>query len=242
MKNPVGHSLLLLGEYHGVASELTVVSSGNLAAATCVGDERAATWRHKGYMANEDAISGRDQGRFARLVVADAHFGHQASHTIVAALHDAPLVDPEPALELFGANDGSETTLTSLWLDRDSSELHVHNLGDSQALLLRRGAEPLVLHAMDGFFTSPSHFNWDLSMHQQYQVLSDDVLVAYTDGVHECHRGHPQTSIRPEHVSSIFEQSPSLEQFVRELATTALVGRGPNPGGEDNIAIVAVQV
>lgn len=233
--------VLLVGADHEVGSRLTVVGADDLFGAICVGDERAPTWRSKGALANEDALSGRDDGRFARLVVADSHWGGEASCHLVEALHDAPLHDALPTVAAEPATDGSETTLTVVWLDRQAGAARVQSCGDSLALRLR-GDQAMTLHELDTFYTSPQEFSWDLTSAAQVAVEPGDVLVAYTDGVHECNRGRPGRSVAPHHVAEIYRRAQTLEEFVLELATTALVGVDGNPGGEDNIAIVAIRV
>ena len=114
------------------------------------------------------------------------------------------------------------------------------------ALRLRRGAdgsvEAVALHQLDDFYTTPHDFVWDLTSSAETAVEPGDVLVAYSDGVHECNRGRPGRSIQPHHIASIFKRCSELETFVLELATAALIGVDGHPGGEDNIAVIAVEV
>ena len=73
-----------------------------------------------------------------------------------------------------------------------------------------------------------------------FRVRAGGLLVAFTDGVDECHYANPQTSIRASHHAALFaEVGPNPRSYVRRLAGLALSGVDGNPGGEDNLAIVA---
>lgn len=238
------HALHLSGVDHITYGELHLEQQGPLVAAMSVGADRASpSLEFKGEAPNEDALSGRDDGRFARLVVADSHFGSQASHELVAAIHRAPydvatppVVLPQPAV------DGSETTLTTVWLDRFRGVAHVQWFGDSLAIVLRADQLPLVLVEADDEFITPQAFGWTEARSVAVQVQAGDVLLAFSDGVNECHYRRPQTSVNLHHVQALFDEAAGLVDFVEELGRLALRGVDEHPGGQDNIAIVAVQV
>jgi len=223
--------------------ELESEASGPLAAVMSIGaDDDSPSLEFKGSVPNEDALSGNDDGRFARLVVADSHFGHQASDLLVAALHSTSLSQVEPALIVEPADDESATTLTSIWLDRQTGQVTVHWVGDSLALRLRSGEPPTLLVDADGTFVTPSTFTWVGTMRNRFTVEPGDVLVAFTDGVNECHYRQPRTSIQLADIQTTFENASDTESFVYDLGVLALAGVNGHPGGQDNIAIIAVEV
>lgn len=241
------HAVHLRGAEVLEYGDLQVVTSGGIAAAMSVGaDRNSPSLRFKGDIANEDALSGRDNGRFARLVVADAHFGDQASAILVESLHDAPLRQRQPDLhQAEDAIDGSATTLTSLWLDRKGGQAHTSWFGDSLAFRLRVGDEPEPLVDPDDYFVAPDRFDWSDCMTASFDVVPGDLLVSFTDGVNECVYREPARSINPQHLQSIFESTTEPgcpSRFVRTLGELALAGVDGNPGGQDNIAIVALYV
>jgi hypothetical protein len=67
-------------------------------------------------------------------------------------------------------------------------------------------------------------------------------VAAFTDGVDECHYGHPKTSIRPHHLRALLaELGPAPEPFARRLLALALCGVDGHPGGEDNAAVAVAR-
>jgi hypothetical protein len=74
----------------------------------------------------------------------------------------------------------------------------------------------------------------------KFSAEPGDLLLAYTDGIDECHYRSPRTSVRPGHVSALAAgvgNDPLAT--VDGLCRLALGGVDGNPGGEDNIAIIA---
>jgi len=236
------HVVHLRGVDHVVYGELALVSAGPIVAAMSVGaDEGSPSLRFKGDVPNEDALSGRDSGQFARLIVADAHFGRSASEMLVDAVHLAPYDVADPPLFIPEAVlDESATSFTSVWLDREVRQAEVHWFGDSLAVRLRRGHGATLLTDDDHRFVTPSTFDWDEAKHSVVALEAGDVLVAFTDGVNECHYRQPATSITLDHVYDLFDRAGTLTEFVQTLGDLALEGVDGNPGGQDNIAIVAV--
>ena len=68
-----------------------------------------------------------------------------------------------------------------------------------------------------------------------------DLVVAFTDGVDECHYGKPESSVRIDHVAELFGVVSSVEVFVEALGALALSGVDGHPGGQDNLAIAATE-
>lgn len=239
------HALHLTGSDHLSYGELTVVEAGPLVAAMSVGaDQFSPSMQFKGNVPNEDALSARTDGPRARLIVADSHFGNEASDLLVRAVHGAPYdIAEAPLIVSRSANDGSETTFTSVWLDRDAGRVQVHAFGDSLALRLRRDGGATVMVDADSRFVTPEAFAWADAQQDSFAVEAGDVLLAFTDGVNECHYRNPGTSITLDHIRAMFHEHPGdLRAFVEQLGEQALRGVDGNPGGQDNIAIVAITV
>lgn len=238
------HAVHMTGVDYLEYGQLAVATAGQLVAAISVGaDPASPSLQFKGAVPNEDALSGRDDDLFARLVVADAHFGNQSSASLVRAIHLSPFDVPAPPVFISTpAVDGSATSLTSVWLDREEGRVQVDWFGDSLALRFRRGKPPKVLVEADDRFTVPQGFAWHDAARASFSVEPGDVLVAFTDGVNECHYRHPATSVTVAHMRTMFEKAGDVETFVRLLGNAALTGIDGAPGGQDNIAIVAVQV
>lgn len=238
------NAVRLLGADHLRYGELTLVCQGPVVAAISIGaDESSPSLRFKGDVPNEDAVSVRDDGRFARLVVADAHFGLDASEMLVRALHQAPYDVAHPPLVISGPQrDDSRTSFTTVWLDREHGQVRVASFGDALALRLRHDTAAEVLVECDTNFVTVHAFEWREASHTTFVVEPGDVLVAFTDGVNECHYRRPATSITLHHIQALFEAAQDLETFVRNLGESALVGVDGNPGGQDNIAIAGLTV
>ena len=236
----------MMGIDHVEYGALVVERRDQLAAAMSVGrDPSSPSLQFKGPIPNEDALGARDDGRFARLVVADSHFGHRASEVLVDATLRCPLESPDlsplGALDLL-EDDRSDTTLTVVWLDRLTGVAKIHWFGDSLALRLRRGAAPLVLIKKDTRYVHPGGFDPHSAGHARCPIAPKDLIVLFSDGVDECHYHYPETSIGLNHIAALFTEHPTPADFVTALAQLALTGVDGNPGGQDNIAIVAVQV
>ena len=238
------HEVLMLGTDYERYGDLTVSGVGELVVAMSVGatpDTPSAQF--KGDAKNEDALSARDSGSLARLVVADSHYGDQASGLLVAAMHAAALEQVTPDLGVLpGTTDGSETTLTTVWINRDVCAAEARWVGDSLALLLRPGAPPIELIDADHQFFDTESFSWSAMHHRSVPVEPGDVIIAFTDGVNECHYRQPATSISIERIGELFEQATSLTGFVEALGELALIGVNGHPGGQDNIAIAAITI
>ena len=82
-----------------------------------------------------------------------------------------------------------------------------------------------------------------------------DVLLAYTDGIDECHYQHPETSITAAMMAAMKAEvmaemttaegtrdAEGIGNYTRQLVELALAGVDGNPGGQDNIAIVTAAV
>jgi hypothetical protein len=72
-----------------------------------------------------------------------------------------------------------------------------------------------------------------------FQARPGALLVAFTDGVDECHYRSPATSIGPHHLEALFDRTEAQPHpFAEGLMSMALSGVDGHPGGQDNIALI----
>jgi len=245
---------LLLGEGHSTFDQFEVVSqaAGRTACAICAGAE-ATSIKDQGAR-NEDAALVIDDGERTLVAVADAHFGGQASHDLLSRL--ASVAEPIPRnplalLELLpaladpgeSASYDSESTLLVAVLDRAKSSGFGVSAGDSSLALLRPGQPLQGVNRKNRAYVQPcepSTLDPRRLGEFWFRTQPGDLLVAFTDGVDECHYQSPSTSVRPGHMEEIHTRAGGQpEAFVRELMQLALSGVEGFPGGQDNIAVVA---
>ena len=249
--------ITLLGRDHSRYGHLHQASIGEVACAVSVGADPyspSVQFKRDPDVPNEDALAAYDDGERAVLAVADAHFGPFASHALIerlpAALGDvsalrgpADLIAALPALhrESDDPKEASESTLAIAVLDRAAGRCFGITAGDSSVVYVdATGARPLSEKRPE--FISPA-WPGTLGPHLVSSFESPwrpgDRVLAFTDGVDECHYRHPETSVGLADVASLYQQSGrQLKIFARRLGMRALNGVGESPGGQDNIALL----
>ena len=247
-------SVLLLGRDHAAYDEATVVSvTTDLAAAMSVGADRRSpslAFKADPDCPNEDALCAVVDGDRTMLAVADAHYGPESSHALIAGLHRhaagrAP--GDEAALhELLGRLDEppvteSETAFVVAVHDRASGRLFGVSVGDASIWIVNSGVAtgPVNDHTRS-YVTS----SWDdhASLPFDLRVEAGDTVLMFTDGIDECHYRRPATSIRPDHAARVVtnaEGDPA--RIAADLTQLALDGVDGHPGGQDNIALLVLR-
>lgn len=257
--------VLQLGRDHGKYGELATGSAGPLAWAISVGaDKDSPSRQFKGDLSvpNEDGLLGIARGGRVLVAVADAHFGAESSADLLAALaaelgaasRPLPASSAElgAALQAAAARVGpvayaSETTCLLVSHDADSCQGWGLCLGDSSFMLLGPEGPRLLTDRGDMRFVSPARPEDFAGIAEaghpgmfSFYTRPDELLLAFTDGIDGCHYTHPETSIQDRHLAALYEAEGSdPARFVRALAELALSGVDGNPGGQDNIAILA---
>lgn len=246
----------LYGRDHGVYGALHVEAVGERAAAAISAGATAdaPSTAAKGDKANpnEDALVVLDDGRRVLVAVADSHFGHRASHTMIE--HLARLTAVPVDLDGLAAtldrsarwpasvDDHSASTLCAAVFDRETGRGEGLNIGDSTvAVLDADGLRPANRH--NSAYVHPGRHGKPSRMAAAFAFTAgpDALLLAYTDGVDECHYRRPETSVQAHHVRAVLTQTgPKPVAFARRLAELALAGVDGHPGGQDNIALIAV--
>lgn len=248
--------LVLLGENFGdwgaVAS--TRIGSRSAAAISVGSDQHSPSgqFKHDPRVSNEDALCLIDAGDWVGMAVADAHYGPESSHMLIARLHDiwakiAP-TDPTHLAQMVEflrngepAQTESETTLLVAVFERSSGHGYGLSFGDSTLTVLGRGREPVAANPHDVRFVSARHKrSLEYGAEFTFSAEPGELVVVHTDGVNGCHYRSPETSVQPEHLAMMAEAAEyDPLEVVREITLLALAGVGGNPGGQDNIAIAA---
>jgi hypothetical protein len=97
--------------------------------------------------------------------------------------------------------------------------------------------------APGSYYASPARrgsLNPELADTFSFTASPGDLLLAYTDGIDECHYRRPETSVTPQIMAELRrETGGEPEAYVRRLVELALSGVDGHPGGQDNLAVVA---
>lgn len=249
--------LLMLGQDH---PEYGAISCGVLGAAHAflsVGaDAKSPSLAYKADKSrpNEDALLIKRRDNLYLLAVADSHFGVEASHQLLRRLAERDL--PETRLDLLKLcleiqrpheEASSGTTLIVALYDAGSGHVQALATGDSTlATLGGQGWQVRNRHdseyvRLDGL-SYPDR--WD---EIELTLQPEELLVLHTDGIDECHYRKPETSVRPCHITELWETSREsaeegrVRRFAASVVRAALSGVDGHPGGQDNIALVALQ-
>jgi serine/threonine protein phosphatase PrpC len=218
---------------------------------------------------NEDGLLVLEDGDRVLLAVADAHFGREAGHELLEELAGKLPPVPAGADELAAlvrelarrdsaADYASETTLLIAVYERAARRGFGLSFGDSSFASLGQGGHRLPIGSSSGhpssggtrprggsFYVSPARpgsLNPAVADTFHFEAAPGDLLLAYTDGIDECHYREPETSVTPQIMAELWREAGSQpEAYVRRLVELALAGIDGHPGGQDNLAVVATQ-
>lgn len=247
--------IALYGRDFGAYGALHVDALPRAAAAISAGaDPRSPSTRFKGdpERPNEDALLVLDDGRRCLLAVADSHFGHRASHALIERLAALDAVPPDArALAAWldagpawpaSVDDRSASTLCAVVYDRSSGAGEGLSIGDSRVVLIGPDGAPAAQNPRTAAYVHPGRDARPARRARPFAFTAapGGLLLAFTDGVDECHYRRPETSIRPAHLAALFaETGPDPRRYAERLARLALAGVDGHPGGEDNLALAA---
>lgn len=198
---------------------------------------------------NEDALLVRRDGDRYLLAVADGHFGLETSHCLLSRLCELPFPDDPEDLNATVHNlqfpvlqSGAGSTLTVALADLNQGMIRGLYTGDSKAVILDRE----TYHSLTEDNQRYVYFNRPLERDEWQTFVSplkpDSLLLLFTDGINECHYRSPETSIRPGHLTALWQNvDGDVERFHELLMELALGGVGGHPGGQDNIALIALK-
>jgi len=250
--------LLLLGYDHGRhgAIELLEPAAGLACGITAGSDPDSPSMASKGDLEhpNEDGLLVIDDGRHALLAVADGHHGVESSHALLGWLNDLvgePPTDGRSMLGLLQRLESMEpappgpagSTLLIAWLDRQTGVGIGVSFGDSSVALVGETHEARPLNQHNRRYVSPAApQTLALGGAEPFQFQADpgDLLLVFTDGIDGCHYGSPETSLQASHLTSI-ARAHDLHpgRTAAGILEQALRGVDGNPGGQDNIALIA---
>jgi hypothetical protein len=190
------------------------------------------------------------------LAVADAHFGREASHDLLEELAGKLPAVPAGGGELAAlvrglaqrdptADYASETTLLIAVYDRTARRGFGLSFGDSSFASVGRGGHRRPIARPGSYYVSPARpesLNPAVADAFRFEAAPGDLLLAYTDGIDECHYCRPETSVTPQIMAELWRETGSEpEAYVRRLVELALAGIEGHPGGQDNLAVVATR-
>ena len=203
---------------------------------------------------NEDGLLAAEQGERVLLAVADAHFGREASHDLLAdlagKLSSLP-ANPDDLAERVRSlarrnpppDYASETTLVIAVYDRAARTGFGLSFGDSTFAVVGASGHRRPVDRPGSYYASPARrgsLSPEIADRFAFTGNPGDLLLAYTDGIDECHYRKPETSVTPQIMAELWRETGSEpEAYVRRLVELALSGVGRHPGGQDNLAVVA---
>ncbi len=137
-------------------------------------------------------------------------------------------------------------TLLIAVYDRSAHEGFGLSFGDSTFAIVGETGYRQPIGAPGAYYVSPARpgsLNLEVSDTFAFTGNPRDLLLAYTDGIDECHYGEPGNSITPQIMEELWRETGNEpEAFVRRLVELALAGVGGHQGGQDNVALVAAPV
>lgn len=252
---------LLLGRDHVEYGAVHVETLGarTACAISVGGDRESPSLAAKGdsEVPNEDCLLVVDDGPLTLLAVADGHFGIGASHELMERTAKRFPRVPEDGAELasfmndltYGPPSGSYGSATSYVLaivDRSAGRGFGVSYGDSTFALIGPDKPCRGLNPKNGrFVTLASPSTIALANAEPFFLSFEpgDVVLAFTDGIDECHYGEPATSLTADVMDRLFAESGGDPRALVELVTAqALAGVDGNPGGQDNLVLAATRI
>ncbi|MCA9775790.1 MAG: endonuclease/exonuclease/phosphatase family protein [Candidatus Eremiobacteraeota bacterium] len=198
---------------------------------------------------NEDALLVKQSNERYLVAVADGHFGLETSHALLSRLADLPiptdlegLREVSHGLQFPALDSGAGSTLTVAVVDLAEGACWGAYTGDSRAALVSDEG----FHQLTEDNQRYVYFNRPLER-EEWCTFSSPIgpgalFLMFTDGVNECHYRCPETSIQPGHLTTLWSHVyPHVERFGELLMELALGGVGGHPGGQDNIALIALK-
>lgn len=247
--------LLLVGEDYGTYGAVGITRVGSKAAAAIsVGaDDESPSHQFKANpdVPNEDALCVMEAGNWAAYAVADAHYGPESSQMLISRLHQMlSKIRPTDSehlnqmVEFLKQGDpaytDSETTLLIVIYDREQRSGFGVSFGDSSFVIVGPGRTAEPVNQRDNRYVSSRGSSLRNGANFTFTANPGDMMLTFTDGVDECNYRSPATSIRPHHLEDLVAKAngDTLEA-TSQIVALALSGVDDNPGGEDNIALVA---
>jgi hypothetical protein len=242
--------LLLLGKDF---QELGEVEERHLkSAVACLSagsDADSPSMQHKGSKAciNEDAIAVvRAESRWL-FAVADGHHGHELSHQLIQEISEIRSVPNRLGqLSLFlagqdlASSEAGGSALAIAVLDETSGAVFGFSFGDCSVVTIgtdgvrwRNAPNQLYLRAGQPIPV-------ELASTFDFTLKNQEVLLLFSDGINECCYRNAHLSIQAGHLRQLHQElAGDVQALGKSLVNLALTGVDGNPGGQDNISVVA---
>lgn len=251
---------LLLGQDYKTYGNIGVCElDGRTACAISVGaDKHSPSLANKGnaLFPNEDAVLMQRHDNLLIMAVADAHYGHWASHALMAGLVQSCAANkqitnkPDALYNLLFSipenlkepDQTSASTAIVVCINTNNGKGVGLSYGDSTAMLINRQEVVRINQKNANFVTInvPDSFNPEYADEFEFTMQPNETLLLFTDGIDECNYCSPATSVNEQHIMELYHQpSKDLCDYIIKLVDLALKGVNGNPGGQDNIAIAS---
>jgi len=196
---------------------------------------------------NEDGLVILKEGDLWLLAVADGHLGHESSHALLDGLSMLPKVPPRlgPLSLALSAGEWIDdtaggTTLLVACCNQTTGDVFGLSFGDSSLVVLGPSGAQVKNQPNESYLRGGGPIEVELGRPFQFQLSPGETMLLYTDGVNECCYRDPFRSVRLQHLDSVYSRNKdNPAQLARALMELALSGVEGNPGGQDNIVIVA---
>ncbi len=233
--------------------------SDNIAAFISVGsDPTSPSLAYKGNSdcLNEDAYFVAENEGWLLVAVADAHYGPDASHALMERLAEScasiPQSSGELALLLLGLGHppwpgNSATTFLVAVCNQSTGDGFGFSWGDSSLCSLDSSGLRQLNHVDEEYISAQDPMDIQQSKFA-FKLEPGSLLMAFTDGINECHYRSPLTSVTERELVSIYrglnQMAPNEEsqafELGRQVVELALQGVEGQAGGQDNIALVVI--
>lgn len=197
---------------------------------------------------NEDALLIVQDGPNWLFAIADGHFGHHLSHMLIDYLAQTRASLPSrlgqlalwlTGLEIPESLPGGSTLLVAC-AQESTGEVFGFSFGDCSLVSVDAEEISARNRLNDVYIRADSPLDLEQASHFQFRLKPGQTLLLFSDGINECCYRAPQRSVQLSHLHQLYRQNETdLGQVAAEIVQLALAGVDGQPGGQDNIALIA---
>lgn len=196
---------------------------------------------------NEDGLVVLREEEVWLMAVADGHLGHQSSHALLDGLAQLPKLPHRlgPLSLLLSAaswieETGGGTTLLVAVANQRTGEVFGLSFGDSSLVTLGPSGAQVRNSPNQTYLRGGGPIEVETGVAFQFKLAPGELMLLFTDGVNECCYRDPYRSIRLQHLDELYKTyGTDAAQLTTKLMEIALAGVDGNPGGQDNVVVVA---